>query len=48
LVIALWKDWRATHPEQFAQAEQQVADKIDERLTGHLASTSKDTMSDDR
>jgi predicted PurR-regulated permease PerM len=48
LVVALWKNWRATHPEQFAQAEQQIADKIDESLTGHPASTSKDTMSDDR
>lgn len=48
LVVALWKNWRATHPEQFAQAEQQTADKIDESLAEHPASTSKDTMSDDR
>jgi hypothetical protein len=48
LVVALWRSWRETHPEQFAQAEQQIADKTDESLTDHPAITSKDTMSDDR
>src|SRR5205085_2699639 len=45
LVVALWTDWRQTHPEHFEQAKQQVADKVDESLTDHPASTSKDTMS---
>jgi predicted PurR-regulated permease PerM len=45
LVVALWTDWRQTHPEHFEQAKQQVADKVDESLTDHPVSTSKDTMS---
>jgi predicted PurR-regulated permease PerM len=48
LVVAVWKNWRATHPEHFTQAEQQIADKTDESLADHPASTSKDTMTDDR
>jgi predicted PurR-regulated permease PerM len=40
LVIALWTNWRATHPEEFEQAKQQVADKVDETMTDHPTRTS--------
>lgn len=30
LLIALWKEWRATHPEQFQKHEEEVDDAIDE------------------
>ncbi len=39
LIVALWINWRTTHPEQFEQAKQQVADKVDESLTDHSAGT---------
>jgi len=41
LIVALWTNWQATHPEQFEQAKQQVADKVDDSLTDHPVSTSQ-------
>lgn len=35
LIVALWTNWRAMHPEEFEQAKQKVADKVDEGLTDH-------------
>ncbi|MBA2682059.1 MAG: AI-2E family transporter [Ktedonobacteraceae bacterium] len=34
LVIAIWTNWRSTHPEQFEITKQKVADKVDEGLSG--------------
>jgi predicted PurR-regulated permease PerM len=34
LVIALWTNWRTTHPEAFERTKQKVADKVDEGLSG--------------
>ena len=48
LVIALWTDWRQTHPEQFEQAKQQAIDKVDESLADHPVNTSKAAMPPDR
>lgn len=42
LIVALWTNWRATHPEQFEQVKQQVADKVDESLTDCPQSTTKE------
>ena len=39
LIVALWINWRTTHPEQFEQAKQQVAETVDDGLTGHLVNT---------
>lgn len=39
LIVALWTNWRVTHPEKFEQAKQQVAEKVEERLTDHSMST---------
>ncbi len=39
LIIAIWTSWRTTHPEQFEQVKQQVADKVDESLTDHPIET---------
>ena len=39
LIVALWLNWRATHPEQFEQAKERVADKVDESLTDHPDAT---------
>jgi predicted PurR-regulated permease PerM len=36
LIVALWINWRATHPKAFEQAKQQVADTVDESLTDHV------------
>ncbi len=33
LVIAIWTDWRTTHPEAFEQVEQQALEKVDESLS---------------
>jgi len=41
LIVAIWLNWRVTHPEQFEQVKQQVADKVDESLTDHSANTSR-------
>jgi len=38
LIVAIWTNWRATHPEQFEQVKQQVADTVDESLTDHSTS----------
>lgn len=35
LIVAIWTNWRETHPEEFEQAKQQVADKVDDSLSGH-------------
>ncbi len=35
LIVALWINWRATHPKAFEQAKQQVQSKIDESQTDH-------------
>ena len=41
LIVAIWLNWRATHPEEFEQAKQQVADTVDESLTDHPVATSQ-------
>jgi len=41
LIVALWLNWRATNPEQFEQAKQQVSDKVDESLTDHPVRTTR-------
>ena len=35
LIVAIWLNWRTTHPEEFEQAKQHVADKVDESLSDH-------------
>jgi len=35
LIVALWVNWRVTHPEEFEQAKQQVANAVDDKLTDH-------------
>jgi predicted PurR-regulated permease PerM len=47
LVIALWTNWRETHPEQFEQTKQQVLDKLNENLTDNSQITSKVTAPPD-
>jgi len=42
LIVALWTNWRASHPEHFEQVKQQVTDKIDESLTDSPQSTTAD------
>ncbi len=39
LIVALWVNWRATHPKAFEQVEQHMADKLDENLTAPPADT---------
>ncbi len=39
LIVALWTNWHATHPEHFEQVKEQVADKVDESLTDSPQST---------
>jgi predicted PurR-regulated permease PerM len=39
LIVAVWTNWRATHPEQFEQGKQQVADNVGESLTDHPVGT---------
>ena len=34
LIVSIWTNWRTTHPEEFAQAQQKVADKVDQGLSG--------------
>lgn len=41
LVIALWTNWRASHPEAFEQAEEQVMEKVDEIVANDPASGAK-------
>ncbi len=41
-IIALWTNWRETHPEQFEQTKQQVADTIDQGLTDHSPGAAKE------
>lgn len=46
LIIALWANWRETHPEQFEQMKQQVSGKLDDSLTDHpVGTTSNDHTS---
>jgi len=46
LIIALWTNWRETHPEEFEQVKQQVSDKLDDSLTDHpVGTTSNDHTS---
>ncbi len=46
LIIAIWVNWRQTHPEQFAQIKQEVVDKVDESLTDHPVSTANKNLTD--
>jgi predicted PurR-regulated permease PerM len=39
LIVALWINWRATHPEQFEQTKHQVAETINDSLTSHPVRT---------
>ncbi|HAE83828.1 MAG TPA: AI-2E family transporter, partial [Ktedonobacter sp.] len=32
LIIAIWKEWRATHPDQFEEGKDTVADKLEENV----------------
>ena len=41
LIVAIWLNGRTTHPEEFEQAKQQVADKVDESLTDPPVATSQ-------
>ena len=34
LIVAIWTNWRETHPEEFEQVKEQVADKVDDSLSG--------------
>ncbi len=38
LIVALWVNWRTTHPKAFEQAQQQVANTVNESLTDHSGS----------
>jgi len=33
-VVALWSEWREMHPDDFQQAKDNIANKIDENLAG--------------
>ena len=35
LIVAIWTNWRETHPEEFEEAKQDVANKVDDSLSGH-------------
>jgi predicted PurR-regulated permease PerM len=39
LLVALWIQWRATHPEQFEQAKAEVIEQVDEGLKDKLISS---------
>lgn len=34
LIVAIWTNWRTTHPEEFERTKQKVADKVDQGLSG--------------
>ncbi len=34
IIIAIWKEWRETHPDQFEEEKDAVADKIEENVAG--------------
>ena len=42
LIVALWVNWRTTHPQVFEQAQQKVADKVGESLTDHPEGTTQE------
>ncbi len=33
IVVAIWKQWRETHPEQFEQTKQQISEAVEDKLT---------------
>ncbi|GAC1373420.1 MAG: AI-2E family transporter [Ktedonobacteraceae bacterium] len=37
LIVAIWTNWRSAHPEDFAHAQHEVANKVDESLSGGSA-----------
>lgn len=34
LIVAIWTNWRTTHPEEFERTKQKVADRVDQGLSG--------------
>ena len=39
LIVAVWVNWRTTHPKTFEQAQQNITDTVDEKLSDPPEST---------